>query len=169
MPTPAHAIDQQQAALSRAQAFAEGAKLVLVAKTVFDGQQQENIETLLREIQARIADVATPPEQYKKLMYEFIVRLSAATGLDEKDIVLGESYWVWQCYQRPARQVIINIPDPAFSLQIAEAAIHAPLTQAQKELLVQIHASPAPAWAKQLRPWERTYLKKNHSQDASGS
>ena len=154
-------MDLKKSTCLRAEAFVQGTKFVLNQQGKLTEEVKLRIDDLLKETHRTIAQKKVQIPHYSRIVNRLIQNLSEMSGLQEKDIALGEAYWAWQIYNRPKREAEIKMTgqNKVVSLHIAESVIEPKLTGPQKEVLIQIHDSQIPDWAKTLRIWEQSYLK----------
>ena len=153
-------MDLKQSTHSRAEAFVEGTKFVLNQQGKLTEELTASINALLVETHKLIEQQRVELPHYSRIVNRLIENLAKMSKLKEKDIALGEAYWAWQDYERPTRESEIKMTgqNDAVSLLITESVIKPKLTDVQKGVLIQIHNSPIPDWAKTLTNWEQSYL-----------
>ncbi len=154
-------MDLKKSTHLRAEAFVQGTKFVLKQQNKLTDEVVSRIDALLVETKRIIAQEKVEIPHYSRIVNQLIKNLSKISGLREKDIALGEAYWAWQIYERPIRNAEIELTTQnlSVSVHIAESVINPQLTQAQKEVLIEIHNRPSPPWVKSLTDWEQRYLK----------
>ena len=154
-------MDLKQSTHSRAEAFVEGTKFVLNQQGKLTDELTASIDALLGETHEVIAQQRVELPHYSRILNQLIENLAKMSRLRAKDIALGEAYWAWQVYKRPTRESAIKMTGQSeeVSLLITESAIKPQLTDLQKGVLIQIHNSPIPDWAKTLTNWEQNYLR----------
>ena len=154
-------MDLKQSTHSRAEAFVEGTKFVLKQQGKLTEELTARINALLVDTHKLIKQQRVELLHHSRIVNRLIKNLAKISGLKEKDIALGEAYWAWQVYERPIRESKIKMTgqNKAVSLLITESVIKPKLTDLQKGMLIQIHTSPIPDWAKTLTKWEQSYLK----------
>ena len=155
--------------LTRIKAFANAALFAIAhdpkLNDVQRKQHQEAVHALVEAEQEKLKNYENlnnaAKHAYINALYKFFTdELPRVSKVKAKDLVLAESFFVWQHTGRPTHTTSFkwngltikreDIPDPS------------PLTDSQKDELIRIHDKKnTPQWFKKLPEFAQNYLKKN--------